>query len=144
MCTNHVHWTWNVLIERETYSFSGKGAHWIGLSPIKFDYISDFVLIWLHPPLPHPRPHSRPHSHIGGTHFSYNHTSDVDRATVWSRLTLRATWCGWHTICATWNGPFAILQLKSWFLTMNITPICDCTSALSSSFTVVYFPVNIL
>ena len=27
----------------------------------------------------HSRPHSHPHSHIDGTHFSYNHASDVDR-----------------------------------------------------------------
>ena len=109
--TNHVHWAWNVLIEQETSSL-------IGLSPIKFDYISDFVLIWLHPlprPLPHSRPHSLPHSrphsphsrphspssrfsYIGGTHFSYNHASDVDRTTVWLRRTLRAASYGWRRL----------------------------------------------
>ena len=81
-----------------------------------------------HHSCPHSHPHSHPcspsyfhfHSHIGGTHFSYNHASDVndimrlmsirqwfgwdrlceryyaadvDQATGWPRRTLRYSWC---------------------------------------------------
>ena len=95
-----------VFVEYETCSLSMKY-----LSPIKFDYISDFVLIWLlphsHPPHPlshHSHPHSHPHSRpilalilaltLALILILAGHTFRTTTQVMWI-----GQWFGWDSLC---------------------------------------------
>ena len=85
MCTNYDH----AYPTYKLYSLSMKRAHWYEiLSPIKFDYISNFVLICCIP-LPHPLPHSRPH-------FSPSFSPSFLPSFSYWRDTLFVQPCKWH------------------------------------------------